>query len=203
MLATEALVEKFTDFSFFEEKTSMSRLQPDDVNAYACSIMTNGLFLMEFIDGIREGDGNRIIRCWRYMMMMFRASERKNYAIEASIMQVQYEFQFTPRMSMQLKWNRTVNIHGQPGKNISSDLHTEHLNRDAKMWMAGMGSNITEELVKRVACAMKPLRLATQAFDKEFEVPKESDRHTVRSNKSDLEKVLEQLLKESVSNNTR
>jgi len=46
---------------------------------------------------------------------------------------MQYEFLFTPTMAAQLKWNRTVNVHGQARKNISSDLHMEHLHRDGKM----------------------------------------------------------------------
>jgi len=51
---------------------------------------------------------------------------------------------------MQLVWNRTINVHGNSGKNISCDLHMEHLNREAKNGIHGMGSNITDEAVKRV-----------------------------------------------------
>ena len=42
-----------------------------------------GLLYMEFCDGIREGDGARIIRCWRYFLPMFKASGRTNYVVEA------------------------------------------------------------------------------------------------------------------------
>ncbi len=50
---------------------------------------------------------------------------------------------------MQLTWNRTVNIHGRPGKNVPCDLHMEYLNREANISNAGLGSNITDEAVKR------------------------------------------------------
>ena len=38
---------------------------------------------MEFADAIREGDGQRVIRCWRYFMPIFRAAQCTNYACES------------------------------------------------------------------------------------------------------------------------
>ena len=87
--------------------------------------MSLGLLLMEFTDGIREGDGNRNIRCWRYFLPIL-------YSVEAFVLLSQYKFLFTPRMAAQLKWSRTINTHGRIGKNISCDLHMEHSNRDVK-----------------------------------------------------------------------
>ncbi len=40
--------------------------KPDLVNAYARNLLSLGLLLMELNDGVREGDGERVIRCWRY-----------------------------------------------------------------------------------------------------------------------------------------
>ena len=31
----------------------------------------------------------------------------------------QYEYLFTPKMKLQLLWDRTINVHGRPGKNVS------------------------------------------------------------------------------------
>ncbi len=53
-------------------------------------------------------------------------------------------------MALQLKWNRTVNTHGRPGKNVSCDIHMEHLNRECKRALSGLGSNITDKSVERV-----------------------------------------------------
>ena len=38
---------------------------------------------MEYSDAIREGDGNCVLRCWRYLLPMFVSSGRKNYALES------------------------------------------------------------------------------------------------------------------------
>ena len=57
----------------------------------------------------------------------------------------QYQFVFTPRMQQQLLWSRTVNTQGRPGKNISCDLHMEHINRECKNAINVLGPNVTQE----------------------------------------------------------
>ena len=46
----------------------------DCVFSYACDLLNNGLQLMEVNDANREGDGNRIVRCWQYMFLIFKAT---------------------------------------------------------------------------------------------------------------------------------
>ena len=64
----------------------------DHVPEYA---LTLGLLYMESIDDIREGDGERILRCWRYFLLLFKATGRKNYSIEAFTLLTQYHFLYT------------------------------------------------------------------------------------------------------------
>ena len=51
----------------------------DLVLEYASETLTLGLFLMEFVDVIREGGGGKNICCWRFFMLLFKASNRTNY----------------------------------------------------------------------------------------------------------------------------
>ena len=95
----------------------------DSVFGYACQLLTLGLFYREFCDSIREGDGHRVLRCWRYLLLIFKATGRVNYSIEAFTMLVQYHFLLSQRQSSQLIWSRYVNIHGKPGKNIPADIY--------------------------------------------------------------------------------
>ena len=37
----------------------------DGVYTYASALLNDGLLLLEFKDAIREGDGLRILRCWK------------------------------------------------------------------------------------------------------------------------------------------
>ena len=61
------------------------------------------MFFLEFIDSIHENDGNRIQRCWKYEMVLFRATRHKNYAIEAFTLLAQEKYLLSPRLSLQLK----------------------------------------------------------------------------------------------------
>ena len=91
------------------------------------------MLFLEFKDAIREGDGTRVLCCWKYFMLVFRASGHTNYCLEAFNLFVQYYYTLTPRLAEQMLWGRFINNEGKMGHNISCDLHMEHLNRTIKM----------------------------------------------------------------------
>ena len=84
--ATSLLVDMFMDITFVQgdearkrtkrkgRKSSTNTPDQDRVQAYASEVLSLGLLLMEFNDGVREGDGNRIIRCWHYTLLLFKAN---------------------------------------------------------------------------------------------------------------------------------
>ena len=201
--ATGALVDKHVDLSFDiptrkNDSSIAKKCDHDAVVEYASEVLTLGLLLLEFEDAIREGDGNRICRCWQFFLLLFKATGRKNYSIEAFTLLVQLHFFFSPRMAAQLKWSRTVNVHGRPGKNIPCDLHMEHLNRVCKGAIRGLGSNITDKVVLRMGKCLAELIKITDHFDHENGVTSESGKHTRKSDKEDCTKILEQLNKTKV-----
>ena len=102
---------------------------------------------MDYADSIKEGDGNRVLRFWKYLLPIFKASGRKNYSIEAVHLLNQVEFELTERECAELKWNRFVNVHGVQGRNIPCDLHMEHLNRVYKNAVYGLQANKTPEAI--------------------------------------------------------
>ena len=53
----------------------------DCVMEYAKETLSLGLLLLEFNDAIREGDGCRVLRCWKFLFLFFRAAGHKNYCI--------------------------------------------------------------------------------------------------------------------------
>ena len=165
MLAITQVVNAFVDVSYGSDGEAHKEHSDDLVLSYACESLTLGLFLMEFIDAIREGDGLRIVRCWRYFLLLFKTTGRTNYSVEAFTLLAQLHFIFTPRMAHQLVWSRTVNTHGRPGKNIPCDLHMEHLNRDCKTAIAGLGANITDKAVQRVGRCVGEMVNVTDNYD--------------------------------------
>ena len=142
----ESLVKKHVDFSLDDQTKRGSN---DRVLSYAQQITALGLLYLEFQDGIHEGDGLRILRCWKFFTPLFRCANRKNYAIEAVNLQWQY-VSLSPRQAMQLMWSKFINTHGRPGGNIPADLHMEHINRACKTVMKNLGSNLTEKSLEWV-----------------------------------------------------
>ena len=204
--STQEIVTKFVDLSHgVEEPKTLTVRQkenasPDDkqdgVQEYACAVLTLGLLFLKFKDAIKEGDGNRIICCWRYFLLHFKASNRTNYSIKAFTLLAQYTFLLSPRMAHQLLWSRTVNTHGRPGKNIPCDLHMEHINREAKSALSGLGSNITDTAVTRVGKCIGQLLPVMDQFDEVNNVALTSERHSRRSTQADMDKLIKVLHKE-------
>ena len=112
----------------------------DGVHAYSCEVLTS-LVCAKFEDAIKEGDGPRVIRCWRFFLLIFKLSNRTKYSLEAVKLLVGIRL-LPPRQRKQLIWSRFVNTKGKPGGNKPCDLHREHLNRTVKT-VLGQGTNLT------------------------------------------------------------
>ena len=191
--AVRAIVDKFVNLSYCLDKEMPQAIAVDSVYEYACEVLTLGMFQKEFDDCIREGDGLRDVRCWRYFLLLFKSNHRTNYSIEAFILLCQYHFMLSPRLAMQLTWSRTVNTHGLPGRNIPCDLHMEYLNRAAKESLRGLGSNITDNAVKRVGKSIGEIIKIIDHFDKDNNIKKLSGRHSKRTKKKDMDAIVKQL----------
>ncbi len=89
---------------------------------------------------IKEGDGDRLIRCWKFLLLLFKASNRTNYSLDALNLLAQYYILLPPRLAQQLAWSRCVNTSGKKGGNIPMDLHMEHLNQSSKTAVADVGA---------------------------------------------------------------
>ena len=178
--------------------------ESDSVKGYAKQVVSLGLLYMEYSDGIREGDGDRIIRCWRYMLLIFRATNKRKYSIQAATLLLQYHFVFTERMKEQLVWSRTINTHGRLGKNIPMDLHNEHLNRIVKDGMKALSSNVNEaQAIERIGKSLRLLVDFLNNFDTCADIPVLHGHHSSKILQKDLHLVLEELQKADVLNDKR
>ena len=59
--------DKHVDFSF---QTVFERSQ-DDVTNYANDIISLGLFYSNYKDTVKEGDGDQVKTCWKYIYIYF------------------------------------------------------------------------------------------------------------------------------------
>lgn len=88
---------------------SVRALAPDGVFNYASALLNDGL-LLEFKDAIREGDGPRILRCWKVLLIYFHNK------FEAFHLLAEVSAAALPRIASQLTWSRCVNVRGGKGK---------------------------------------------------------------------------------------
>ena len=72
-------------------------IESDHILSYAKETPSLGMLCMEFCDSIYEGDGLRILRCWKYMLLLFKATNKYKYAIQALRLLFQYYFTFTEK----------------------------------------------------------------------------------------------------------
>ena len=92
----------------------------DGVFAYAEEVLTICLLYIY----IWEEDCHQILCCWRFLILIFKATGKNKYSIQAATLLFLYHYIFTNRMKQQLLWSRTV--HGKLRKNIAMDLCVEH-----------------------------------------------------------------------------
>ena len=149
---------------------------------------------LEFRDAWSEGDGERVLRCWKVFLLHFRSSGRTKYAWEALRMQFQL-VTLSPSLSHQLKWGRFINTHGGLGRNIPCDLFNEHMNKLFKEILNNMGSNMTTTSINRAARSVTALCHIRDKFDSESNVPVPTSLHSTKSDAEDVAKVVSILMK--------
>ena len=77
------------------------------------------IFTQDSIEYFCKGDGERILRCWKFALLIFKAYNHSKYALASLLLQAEVIAMLTPRQAHCLKWNRTVNTQGGKGKHIS------------------------------------------------------------------------------------
>ena len=96
-------------------------------------------------------------------------------------------------MSNQLIWSRTINVHGRPGKNIPMDLHMEHLNRELKLAISHLSSNVSEKAIQQIGMCLRLLTEIKKNYDENAGISPEFTHHSLQSCKRDLLLILKQL----------
>jgi len=154
-------------------------------------VVTLGL---NFHDSIREGDGDRILRGWKFNLLAYKAAQLKNYSIEALNLILQVNHVLSPREAAQVKWCRTVNTTNLKGNNIPMDLHLEHLNRRVKTTLRNMGSNVTDKSVKLAAESVGIVNDICHVFERKSTSSKvSSNKHSCPSFDKDFKLILNML----------
>ena len=149
----------------------------------------------EFTDAWSEGDGERVLQCWKIFMLHFHAERKTKYALEALRLQLQLAT-LSPDLVHQLTWGRFVNTL----EVRACDLHNEHVNKLFKEVISNMGANFTEVASTRAARAVTSLAHMSERFDSETGIHPEATAHTTKSDETDVMSVVKVLLQRDVLN---
>lgn len=174
-------------------KASTTTQREDYVYNYACVRLSFGMLLRNFNDAVKEGDGMRIVRCWKFLLLIYKANKHHKYAFAALHLMAKTTSLLTPQQAQGLIWNRTVNNRGGEGKNISLDLRLEHLVHLLKELLANLGVNLTVAAAERCSKALKAVEDLLNSIDSHLEVKRPSGRHTMARSKADFEAIVKEL----------
>ena len=167
----------------------------DSILSRITELLSIGSLYLEFADPIKTGDGERVIHCWRYFLIIFHNSNRRNYAKEAILLLYQLQYLLSPQEAEQVKYSRFVNICGRTRRNISADLHMEHLNRKLKECIAATRASKTNQTIGWLAKALGTIAPLLHQFDTVNGVKHHHTRHTPASMQQDMVQVVNHINK--------
>lgn len=142
--ALTGMVKRYLNITPFKDD---DKKDDDQVRAYACELFSLGTLLMEYNDSVHEGDGERLLRVWKFLMIIFRSTKKTKYCLESLLLLLNAKFLLSPRLRQQLLYSRFINTRGMPGANIAIDLHLEHINRIVKEAIHNQSSNLSYSAV--------------------------------------------------------
>ena len=170
----------------------------DDMYNYQLALLEVGMLVQNFYDAISEGDGERIVRCWKFFLPYLRNDGKgsSKYALEAFFMMCQVNALLTPRAAHELKWNRFCKNKNGAGGNIPLDLALEHHNKLIKTLMQNLGPNATNKhCLNRYIKALRVNKDVLDSFDQQVLFKRRSGEHKRRCEKADLIKLVKELVK--------
>ena len=169
----------------------------DDVYNYNCSLLAHSLLFQNFLDAVKEGDGRRIIRQYKYLLLYCKADQNHSvkYALECLYQMFLVNSLLSPRDANRYVWNRGVNNHGIIGKNIPLDLEVEHSNRFLKQAIKNLGPNANPSSISRVCKAEMGTRMILENLQKSIYVSYKNSKHTCRDADKDLNAIVDKLVK--------
>ena len=83
---------------------------------------------MDLRKAIRHEEGTHIIRLWKHWAILFLGTNRKNYSAEAYNLLCNLQASYPKHIAYIVTHNRTVNVHGMPGRGKPIDQMLEHYN---------------------------------------------------------------------------
>ena len=135
----------------YSDSTANNAVPTDHIWEYTIETITFDLLYINYRDAIREDDGDWVKACWKFFIPIFKATGRRNYAVEAFNMVADCKL-LPPRQAHQL----TRSLMEKGSLEIISH-HIEHMNRLLKGCFRNLGANKTKNAICQYSKCMGPL----------------------------------------------
>ena len=164
---------------------------------YQLALLEFGMIIKNFYDAISEGDGERVFRSWKFMLLYLKADGKRSskYSLEAFYMICQYYALLSERHAHRLIWNRFAKNGSGLGGNIPLDLALEHLNLVLKSCLRTLGPNATNHnAVDRYCKALVTSKKLIDQWDRTCAYIRQSGKHVSREITNDMQKIVKELM---------
>lgn len=190
----EVTEEKQDETSEENKKSELSESKEDNVFNYGCLHLSLGLLLHNADDSVKEGDGERLMRVWKFLTFVFRSHGKHKYALAGLRLMASRLALLTPRQAHRLTWNRFANKQGGVGKCISRDLRLEQINQVSKQAIRGIGApNVTPDSIQSTTQSTGSLEKLLVKSSQDLGITKRSTHHTNKTRQAVFTSVLNQL----------
>lgn len=170
-------------------------VEGDSVYNYHSARLQLGFFSLNMEDAIKHGDGQRLLRCYKYLLLLTYKHKHTKYAYAILLFFVKYYALLSEKSAHLLLSNRFINAEGGVGKNIPLDLHMEHLNLVLKRMLRGVGGNITKSSLQRCAQAIDPLQRVIRGIYEDCGKSKPAGYHGRKSPQESVQIIVNDLSK--------
>ena len=139
----------------------------DSVHSYICQTLTMCMIAYDFTDARKLGDGERIMRLVKFMLLYFKALGKPKYLYKCLRLLAQVKCFLTPREATNIIWNRFSNTKGSQDRNVELDRECEHSNLNFKIFARGLHGQVNQDTVDRISRSCQPIARALHSVDKE------------------------------------
>jgi len=166
----------------------------DHIFNYGCLHLSLGLLLCDAEDSVKEGDGDRLSRVWKFLTFIYRFGGGNKYALSGLWIQASLLGLLTPKDAHKFKWNRFAGLKEGPGTRIQGDLRLEQDNKVCKGQVRAMGlQNITNASVEEGTKSEGAMEKIIHNTRKDFGINKHKGHHSNKTRSATFASILEQI----------
>ncbi|XP_022783267.1 uncharacterized protein LOC111324048 [Stylophora pistillata] len=155
---------------------------------------------MDHEDAIKLGDGERVLRLYKFFCLFYKVSNCPKYAIAMLNLQARVKCLLSPRLAHSLTWNIFVNHQGQIDTNFPMDKEIEHDNLAFKTDIHSFKGEITDRSIARVSHSTGPTNEILSAYDNSTDIRKPPGKHTKMSTEDDVMTLVDQFIEVDLYN---